>query len=58
MSNLRKIEQSLITVKEQLNSKENLMNQYDELAQQWKDKKKQIANEKIKEEIEDFKLMN
>lgn len=58
MANLKKIESSLITVKEQLDSKESLMAQYEALSNQWKEQKRLIANQKIQQEVEDFELMN
>ena len=51
MFNLNKIESNLVAVKEHLNSKEELLNEYEALSKQWNEEKIKIANERIEVEV-------
>ena len=53
MANLQKIEKALESVKEQLGSKEALLNEYDALARQWAQEKEKIAADEIQEKKEE-----
>ena len=53
MANLMKIESNLQVVKNELNSKEELMNEYEALSRQWNEEKLRNANSMIDDEIKE-----
>ena len=53
MQNLMKIESNLQVVKNELNSKEELMNEYEALSRQWNEEKHKNANSMIDDEIKE-----